>query len=154
MDASRDVHLFTGVDARQMTRFAAPARGAAPVAFATANPGRVVAVGAGVQSPATYISSVRDTKSVATWGQVRWDATGSGRPRIALGQHRTPGRFVERVVGPVYHAREGEVVTSPPARFIQWRAVLTRATAGAGADADLRHARLPAAQQSAAGHVA
>jgi sugar lactone lactonase YvrE len=129
VDATRQVHLFTGVDARQITRFAVPARGAAPTAFATANPGRVVAIGAGVQSPATYLSQVRDTESVATWGQVRWDATGNVVLSSRSGNTERPDDSWSDWSAP-YSTSGGQGVTSPPARFIQWRAVLTRTTSG------------------------
>src|SRR6185436_6789848 len=46
---SLDVFLLTGVDARQITRFTSTGRAAPLTAFATANTGRVVAVGSGVQ---------------------------------------------------------------------------------------------------------
>lgn len=129
VDAARQVHLFTGVDARQITRFALAARGAAPVAFATANPGRVVAVGAGVQSPATYVSPVRDTRSVATWGQIRWDATGNVVLASRSGNTERPDDSWSDW-SPAYTLSAGQTVTSPPARFVQWRAVLTRAASG------------------------
>jgi len=125
---TRDVMLLTGVDAKQITRFAGPVRpGGRPTAFATANPGRVIAVGANDQSPATYISSVRDTKSVATWGLIRWEGSGGG---IALfsrsGNTEKPDDSWSDWAGP-YSRGEGEAIKSPTARFLQWKAVLTRA---------------------------
>src|SRR6185295_3047106 len=72
----RDVFLLTGVDAKQITRFISNTKTRALTAFATANPGRVMAVGAGEQSPASYTSAVHDTKSATTWGLIRWESTG------------------------------------------------------------------------------
>ena len=129
VDATRAVHLFTGVDAHQITRFAVASRGAAPTAFVTANPGRLVALGAGVQSPATYLSSVRDTRSVATWGQIRWDATGNVTLATRSGNTERPDDSWSDW-SPAYASSAGAPVTSPAARFIQWRAVLTRTTSG------------------------
>lgn len=129
IEPSREVHLFTGVDARQITRFATPARGAAPTAFATANPGRVVAIGSGAQTPATYVSSVRDTKSVATWGQIRWDATGGVTLASRSGNTERPDDSWSEW-SPAYTRADGAPIASPPARFMQWRAVLTRAATG------------------------
>ena len=51
-----------------------PARGCA--AFATANPGRVIASAPGSRPTPAYVSAVRDTKSVATWGLIRWEGAG------------------------------------------------------------------------------
>lgn len=122
--AGLDVLLYTGVDARQITRFAAVDSGVA--AFATANPGRVVAIGAGQQSPARYVSSVLDTKTVATWGALRWDATAGVELFTRSGNTERPDESWSNWAGP-YRRTAGETVTSPTARFIQWRAVFTRA---------------------------
>ena len=89
LERGREVVLVTGVDAKQITRFAArPGAGARAAAFATANPGRVLSPTGADQSPATFTSAVRDSKSLATWGLIRWEAAGSGRALHALGQHR------------------------------------------------------------------
>ena len=123
---TRDVLLLTGVDAKQITRFAGPVRpGGRPSAFSTANPGRVIAVGAEDQSPATYVSSVRDTKSVATWGLIRWEGAGAVALYSRSGNTDKPDDSWSDWVGP-YSRREGESIKSPTARFLQWKAVLTR----------------------------
>lgn len=122
---ARDVLLYTGVDARQITRFGGltgdPGRLAA---FATANPGRVMAVGDGVESPATYLSDVRDTGSVATWGLLRWEGTA----RVALytrsGNTEEPDDSWSDWAGP-FTAPAGTAITSPAARYLQWKAELT-----------------------------
>ncbi len=129
VEANRDVLLLTGVDAKQITRFAgAPRPGARLAAFATANPGRVVSPGAGDQGTSTYLSSVRDTKSVATWGLIRWESAGSVALFTRSGNTERPDDTWSDWAGP-YASREGEAIKSPPARFLQWRAVLTRPTA-------------------------
>jgi sugar lactone lactonase YvrE len=126
IERSRDVLLLTGVDARQITRFAGPApSGARMPAFATANPGRVFSPGAGDQYPATYISSVRDSKSVATWGHARWEATGAVALFTRSGNTDKPDDSWSDWSAP-YSRKEGEPITSPAARYLQWRAVLTR----------------------------
>lgn len=127
IDRTRDVSLLTGVDAKQVTRFATSMPANTLVGFATANPGRVVAVGSGVQSPATYLSPVRDTKSVSTWGLIRWDATGPVSLFSRSGNTATPDDSWSEWAGP-YTSAEGAAVTSPAARFVQWRAVFTTAT--------------------------
>jgi hypothetical protein len=132
IEPTRDVLLLTGVDARQITRFAPAGRGAALTAFATANPGRVVAVGTGEQSPARYVSSVRDTRSVATWGLIRWDATGPVALATRTGNTERPDDSWSDWSAP-YPQADGEHITSPTARYVQWRAVFTRPTTGAGA---------------------
>jgi sugar lactone lactonase YvrE len=129
VESNRDVLLLTGVDARQITRFAGPPRPGARLApFATANPGRVLSPGSGEQEKATYVSGVRDTKSVATWGLIRWESAGPVSLYTRSGNTERPDDSWSDWAGP-YSRREGEAIKSPPARFLQWRAVLTRATA-------------------------
>jgi hypothetical protein len=126
IERERDVLLLTGVDAKQITRFAGPPRsGARTAAFATANPGRVLSPGAGEQYPATYLSSVRDSKSVATWGQARWESVGTVELFTRSGNTDKPDDSWSEWSGP-HTRREGEIIKSPAARFLQWRAVLTR----------------------------
>ena len=126
VDRSQNVLLLTGVDAKQITRFAGRARSGARVpAFATANPGRVISPGSGDQLPATYVSSVRDSKSVATWGIARWEGTGTIALYARSGNTEKPDDSWSDWTGP-YSRREGEQIKSPPARYLQWRAVLTR----------------------------
>jgi WD40 repeat protein len=126
IEGNRDVLLLTGVDARQITRFAAsPRAGTRTSAFATANPGRVLSPGSGDQYPATYLSSVRDSKSVAAWGLARWESTGAVALHTRSGNTDKPDDSWSDWSG-AYTRKEGEPITSPPARFLQWRAVLTR----------------------------
>jgi hypothetical protein len=123
---SREVLLLTGVDAKQITHFAPSATPEAnPPAFATANPGRVVAMASDVfQSPATYMSPVRDTRSVATWGVIRWESSGGVVLHTRSGNTEKPDDSWSDWTA-AYARREGEVVRSPAARFMQWKAVLT-----------------------------
>jgi hypothetical protein len=128
VERGREVLLLTGVDAKQVTRFAAsPKPGARIAPFATANPGRVMAPGTGDQATSTYFSSVRDSKSVATWGLVRWEGAGQVALYTRSGNTEKPDDSWSDWAGP-YSRREGESIKSPPARFLQWRAVLTRGT--------------------------
>ena len=129
---ARDVSLLTGVDAKQITRFVQRDRTRALAAFATANPGRVVAVGTSEQSPAAYVSSVRDTKSAATWGLIRWEATAPLSLSTRSGNTETPDDSWSDWSAP-YTRKEGQPVTSPPARFVQWRATFTRPQSAAAA---------------------
>jgi sugar lactone lactonase YvrE len=135
VERTREVLLLTGVDAKQITRFVTSGAAKAPrrlTAFATATPGRVVSVGAGVQSPATYISSVRDSKSVATWGLIRWEGGGNVQMFTRSGNTEKPDDSWTDWTGP-YSRRDGEPIKSPAARFLQWRAVLSRPDAAAAA---------------------
>jgi sugar lactone lactonase YvrE len=127
VERGRDVLLLTGVDAHQITQFAhagGSSSASSLSAFATANPGRVMSLGTAVQSPARYLSAVQDTKSVATWGLIRWEAAGPVALYSRSGNTQRPDDSWSDWAGP-YTRREGEQVTSPAARFVQWRAVFT-----------------------------
>ena len=121
----RQVFLYTGVDAQQITRLVVPP-GANSAVMATANPGRVISLGPAAQSPATYISPVRDTKSASTWGAVRWEASGGVSLFSRSGNTEVPDETWSDWSGP-YVKAAGEAIQSPPARFLQWKAVLTSA---------------------------
>lgn len=119
----RQVFLHTGVDARQITRLIAPSSGG-PAVMATANPGRVIALGPAAQSPATYVSPVRDTKSASSWGTIRWEAAGGVKLLTRSGNTDKPDETWSDWAGPHSDAN-GAAITSPAARFLQWKAVLT-----------------------------
>jgi hypothetical protein len=128
IDRNRQVQLLGGVDAKQITRLAGePRADGVPPALATANPGRVIASTAAVQTPASYTSPVRDTKTVSTWGLVRWEATGTVTIATRSGNTEVPDDSWSEWSA-AYTRREGESVSSPPARFLQWKAVLTQGT--------------------------
>ena len=125
---SREVFLLTGVDAKQITRFATGGRNAGLSAFATANPGRVIGIGTGTQANASYVSPVRDTKSVSTWGLIRWEGTGAVTIHTRSGNTEKPDDSWSDWSAP-YAKKDGEPIKSPAARFVQWRAVLANGPA-------------------------
>src|SRR5262249_23386696 len=96
------------------------------VAFATSNPGRVIGVGSNLQSPATYLSPVRDTKSASTWGEIRWESTGTVTLQTRSGNTEKPDETWSDWSA-AYTRQDGETIKSPVGRFIQWKAVLTGA---------------------------
>jgi hypothetical protein len=127
VSANREVLLLTGVDARQITRFATGSTDLQ--AFATANPGRVMTTtGPRPSSPPSYLSPVRDTKSVSAWGVIRWEATPGVQLFTRSGNTDKPDDSWSDWAGP-YTRAEGEAVKSPSARFVQWRAVLAAGSA-------------------------
>jgi sugar lactone lactonase YvrE len=128
VDGTRDVSLLTGVDARQITRFASAPRARTLAAFATANPGRVISVGPGREAQASYTSAVRDTRSVATWGLIRWEGQGPVTLFTRSGNTEKPDDTWSEWSN-AYTRATGEMIASPPARFIQWKATLGDRTA-------------------------
>lgn len=128
IERGRTVLLLTGVDAKQITRFAGPAKaGAAVPALATANPGRVMSAGPGTGS-ASFTSPVKDSRSIATWGLIRWEGTGGVTLFTRSGNTDKPDDTWTDWAGP-YERAEGQAIQSPAARFVQWKAVLGRGVA-------------------------
>ena len=128
IERGRNVLLLTGVDAKQITRFAGPTKaGAALPSLATANPGRVMSAGAATGS-ASFTSPVKDSKSIATWGLIRWEGTGGVTLFTRSGNTDKPDDTWTDWAGP-YDRAEGQAIQSPAARFVQWKAVLGRGVA-------------------------
>ena len=122
VQSDRQVFLYTGVDAKQITRLIVPPGRAA--VMATANPGRLIAMGPAAQSPATYVSPVRDTHSASTWGAIRWEATGAVKLFTRSGNTERPDETWSDW-STAYSQKEGDRIASPPGRFLQWKAELT-----------------------------
>jgi hypothetical protein len=99
---------------------------------ATSNPGKVFALATTRAASGSYESDVRDAGTVATWGVIRWRA--SSRPgEVELvtrsGNTATPDETWSGWSKP-YTSSNGERITSPNARYLQWRAVLKSVVPG------------------------
>ena len=100
--------LVTRADAQQITALADD--GAGGILARGVEPGpraaRVVEAGA---RPGSYVSEVRDTTTVATWGTIRWQATTPAGTTIALhtrsGNTRTPDKTWSAVVEALHRPR-------------------------------------------------
>ncbi len=95
---------------------------------ATSNPGRIFRIGPQTEPKGTYQSELIDARLVAQWGQVRWTQKG-GRGQVRLftrsGNTGEPDETWSSWSKP-YQDPKGEQITSPPARFLQWKAELHR----------------------------
>ena len=65
--------LVTRADAQQITALADD--GAGGILLAASNPGRLLRLSSKPAPTGSYVSDVRDTTTVATWGTIRWQAT-------------------------------------------------------------------------------
>lgn len=94
----------------------------------TANPGLLVAMSNTRATRGSYESDVKDARLVASWGALSWRATTPPGTKVELytrsGNTRTPDEAWSDWSGP-YEAAEGSPITSPKARYLQWRAVLS-----------------------------
>jgi hypothetical protein len=116
--------LLMRAAARQVTALVRDSAGR--IVASTSNPGKVFALSSGRAQSGTYESDVRDAGTVATWGAIRWRATAAaGEVEISTrtGNTATPDETWSAWSKP-YAAAAGEKMTSPNARYLQWRAVL------------------------------
>ena len=123
-DPSRVV-LLTRAPAEQVTSIVSGSDGG--MYYVTANPGKVYRLPTARGTVGTYLSEVRDTETVTAWGTVRWHAATPGDSAVRLftrsGNTETPNRtwspWSEGYTDP-----DGSRISSPKARYIQWRAEL------------------------------
>ena len=122
---------------------------------ATSNPGKLLRLAAARAERGTYTSDVRDAQTVALWGTIKWEAVTPAGSRLEIstrsGNTSTPDETWSDWSA-TYTDREGSPITSPRARYLQWRATLT---AGKGEAPLLTSvtARVSAAKLAAARHL-
>jgi sugar lactone lactonase YvrE len=135
--------LVTRVPAQQAT---ALLRGADRTYVATSNPGSLMAISTNRATRGTYESDVKDARLVSTWGVISWRASAPAGSKVEIytrsGNTRTPDDAWSEWAGPYANA-EGSPITSPKARYFQWRAVLTGTTAAAPTLTSVSAAYLP-----------
>ena len=95
----------------------------AEVFVASSNQGKLFRLGAEQSAEGTYESPVRDAKFVASWGRVWWRGRGQVELQTRTGNTERPDMTWSDWSAP-YRDPSGAGVSSPRARFIQWRAVL------------------------------
>jgi hypothetical protein len=118
--------LLTRAGAQQVTAFAKNARG--QLFVATANPGKLFRLSSEHAQRGTYESDARDAQMLATWGSIRWHGSVPKDAKIEIstrsGNTETPDETWSSWSA-AYTNAEGSPITSPKARYLQWRAVLT-----------------------------
>jgi hypothetical protein len=128
----------------QQTTALLPARDG-QMLVATSNPGTLLRLSSTRADRGTYTSEVRDAQGVAAWGTIKWQAApGGGTVAIATrsGNTRTPDDAWSDW-SPAYATADGSAITSPRARYLQWRAVLSGGRTGAPVLTSLSAAYLP-----------
>jgi hypothetical protein len=89
----------------------------------SSNLGRLYRIGRSIVAEGSYTSPVRDAKFSSQWGVINWRGSGDVTLQTRTGNTETPDSTWSDWSA-VYRNREGEQITSPRARFIQWRAAL------------------------------
>ena len=98
---------------------------------ASSNQGKLFRFGDELVNEGTFESPVRDAKLTATWGRIWWRGSGNVEIQTRTGNGERPDATWSDW-STVYRSPEGNQVSSPRARFIQWRATV-RAPASASA---------------------
>jgi len=92
--------------------------------FATSSSqGRLYSFGSETLAEGTYESSVRDAKSSALWGRIWWNASGNVQLQTRTGNTQKPDETWSDW-STFFSDAKGAQISSPKARFLQWRAVL------------------------------
>ena len=99
---------------------------------ASSNQGKLFRFGRDTVAQGSYESAVRDAKLTATWGRIWWRGAGDVELQTRTGNGERPDTTWSEW-STAYRNAGGTQVTSPRARFIQWRATLRSAGAGTSA---------------------
>jgi hypothetical protein len=111
---------------------------------ASSNQGKLFSFGAGLVSEGSYESPVRDAKLTASWGRIWWRGSGNVELQTRTGNGERPdATWSEWSAG--YKNPDGNQISSPRARFIQWRTTMRSlaTTASAAWVEDVSIAYLP-----------
>lgn len=122
------VTLLTRLDAQQVTAIL-PGRGAEWLVLG-ANPGKLWRVGSVPGTSGSLVSEVRDTTSPSTWGAIGWRATLPTGTAVSIATRTGNSATPDETWSPwsaAYKDAAGDTVSSPKARYIQWKADLTGA---------------------------
>jgi hypothetical protein len=122
--------LIARADAQQVTTLGTDRAG--QVLFATSNPGKLFRLSSTRADRGTFTSEVRDAQTVATWGAIKWQALAPAGTRVEVSTRSGNTRAPDEAWSdwsPVYASADGSTITSPRARYLQWRAVLVGGTA-------------------------
>jgi len=95
----------------------------------TANPGRVYVMDAEPGSTGEYVSRALDAGRAAAWGTLTWESETPAGTRVEVmtrsGNRASPDASWSEWT-PTAPVERGSGILSPPARFLQWKATLSR----------------------------
>src|SRR5436309_1015373 len=118
--------LLARASAQQVTAFYRDPHGR--LYYATANPGKLFRVAPQRAARGTYESEAHDAQMVATWGTITWHGTIPSGSRVEVFTRSGNTEIPDDTWSPwsaAYSNPEGSPITSPKARYLQWRTVLT-----------------------------
>ncbi len=129
--------LLAQTDEGDATRLLASTRG---LLTATGNLGKLLRLGGGTAPSGWFESPVHDSGSVAKWGRISWHGDSKGiELRTRSGNSARPDDTWSDWSPPAANSD----ITSPNARYIQWRAEFSASTGSAPSIDDVTIAYLP-----------
>jgi hypothetical protein len=136
--------LVTRANAQQATTLLAGSNG--QILVATSNPGRLMQLSSTRATRGTYTSEVRDASTVASWGTIAWRSAPAPGGMLEIstrsGNTRTPDDGWSEWSA-AYTNASGSQISSPRARYLQWRAVISGGQAAAPLLTSVTAAYLP-----------
>jgi hypothetical protein len=102
--------------------------GAGQLYYATSNPGKLMRIASERSVLGTYVSEVHDARTVSRWGLISWRASTPTGGRVEVFTRSGNTEAQDDTWSPWSAAHvdpAGSPVTSPNARFLQWRVVLS-----------------------------
>lgn len=93
---------------------------------ASSNQGKLFRFGRNLIAEGSYESPVRDAKLTASWGRIWWRGNGNVELQTRTGNGERPDSTWSEW-STAYRDPQGNQISSPRARFIQWRATLRSA---------------------------
>jgi hypothetical protein len=117
--------LITRAAGQQVTNFYKDGKG--QLYFTTANPGKLFRLTSGLAPRGTFESEPHDAQVVSTWGVVSWRGSVPSGGKIEISTRSGNTETPDDTWSPwsnAYATAEGSAITSPKARYLQWRAVL------------------------------
>jgi hypothetical protein len=141
LEKNRDYAKVASTAAAQVTSLIATRDG--KILVGTANPGKVFTLGPGYESEGSFESDTFDAKIFSRWGRITWmgDGERAAASNVAFyvrsGNTSSPEKNWSAWSGP-YKNGSGEGVTSPAARFVQWKAVFLDSNKPSVAEASAR----------------
>jgi hypothetical protein len=119
------VTLVARADALQVTALAPDLRGG--IACATANPGKLLRLSSAQAPKGTYTSEVQDATTVSTWGALSWRGATPAGTSVSLSSRSGNTAVPDETWSPwsaPYSRQDGDQITSPKARYLQWKVEL------------------------------
>jgi outer membrane protein assembly factor BamB len=138
--------MLTALPVQQLTAIVEGTNGA--IVIASSNPGTLYTLGATAADEGTFISKVRDTETVSSWGRVQWECDTPAGTDVRLetrsGNTAAPDKTWSDWSAPYTHP-DGDPIASEHARFLQVRASLRGKN---GATPTLHSIRVPYLQRN------